>query len=118
LSALFVDSKYVGFVKNQAIVTQWVSHSSKKNKIYLQRYTWHISALGIFSTIFHNMGKHGAFVKTAAALWAHAKNLLALLAIRCANNSVKSETSAGDANWMFFGGLVLCRYLTCSCYAN
>ena len=37
---------------------------------------WHLSALRIFSTIFHNMGKHGAFIKTTAALWAHAKIFL------------------------------------------
>ena len=27
-----------------------------------------------FSTIFHNMGKHGAFIKTAAAPWARKKS--------------------------------------------
>ena len=61
-------------------------HEQKISKFtYRERYTWHLSALGIFSTIFHNMGKHGAFIKTAAALlvpyhipylnW-HRKNLL------------------------------------------
>ena len=73
---------------------------------------WHLSALRIFSTIFHNMGKHGAFIKTTAMPRAHAQNLLAqhsLLAIHCDNNSAKSETSACDANWIFFGGLVLRR---------